>query len=132
MLVSAYIYRYGASSSEVHAVYKQLTELYIFIGETEKTIEFKEKTESAALDEQNGHSENTDKVSRSVNVTLIKHRERETVDTFEGSLFVGYQEETSEAFNLVMVESIFARATEMLKREEFEKTEELYIELWWK
>ena len=132
LLVSAYAYRYGASSREVHAVYKQLTELYIFIGEAEKTSEFTEKTGSVVVDDENAQQENGEKVSRSVDVTLLKHKERELIDTFEGSLFAGYQEETSEAFSLVLVESIFARAAELVQRENFEKAEELYIELWWK
>jgi hypothetical protein len=132
LLVSAYIYRYGASSREVYAVYKQLTELYVFIGETEKTAEFKEKAKSVEVDDQTVHQENGDKVSRSLDVTLLKHKERELIDTFEGSLFAGYQEETSETFSLVLVESILVRATELIQREDFEKAEELYIELWWK
>lgn len=131
-LVSAYSYRYGATSKEVYAVYKQLTELYLFIGEAEKTAEFQKKTESTVVDDRNGQQDTGEKVSRSVDVTLLKHKEKELVDTFEGSLFAGYQEETSETFSLLMVESIFARTTEFVQREDFEKAEELYIELWWK
>ncbi|KIW28428.1 uncharacterized protein PV07_08095 [Cladophialophora immunda] len=131
ILVSAYTYRYGASSREVSACYRQLSELYIFIGETEKTEEFKQKTGSTAIDDQTVQ-ENGEKVSRSLDVTLRKRKEKELIDTFEGSLFAGYQEETAESLTLALVEGIFARATELIKREDYEKAEELYIELWWK
>lgn len=132
ILVSAYTYRYGATSKEVHAVYKQLIELYLYIGESEKIEEFKEKTSSTTVDDQDGYNENGDKPSRSVDVTLLKHKEKELIDTFEGSLFAGYREETSEALTLAMVEGIISRTKDFIQREEYEKAEELYIELWWK
>lgn len=132
LLVTAYTYRYGASSKEVSAVYKQLTELFIFVGETEKTAEFKEKTGSISVDDQSVQQESGDKVSRTLDVTLNKHKHKELIDTFEGSLFAGYQEETAEALTLSLVEGIFSRASDFLSREDYEKAEELYIELWWK
>lgn len=139
LLITAYKHRYGSTSKEVTEINQKLSLLYTYIGEHEKATEIEKSTgniietnDTASTTGRTTISGQDGSITRSADVTVHGHKQREVVDIYQNSLFAKYVEQTEASFTLERVELSIRRAGDLVKHGDFEKAEEIYIELWWK
>ncbi len=132
LMVKLYAHRYGASSKEVLEIYQYLHNLYIFIGEEQNATEISTIIRKITIIVHGQGSQQERDISRHLDVTLRKHKEVETVDTFGWLLFGSVEGSSEEVLTIAHIEVIIRLAAECILRKEFAQAEEMYIALWLK
>lgn len=130
IMVTSYKVRYGSSSKELLEIYKRLHEFYLYLEEETKVTEIIAIIQQLTVVIYGSHSDEAQTISRRAQVQLKKREHTQEVDIVDDFIFRGYTEEIEESLTIIRVEEILREALILISREEFERAEELYIELW--
>lgn len=148
VLISVYKHRYGESSTEVIELYNALVELYVKIGEEEKSIEILVKIK--AIQTGHDHDEHAhdhhDHPSRGPkhhpghdhgphghrDVTITR-KDPFKVKSYEDIFWIcSHGEDAEDSWTMTLVEEMILIAMEFVAAKNYTRCEEIFLELWLK
>lgn len=129
IVVEIYEHTYGKKSKQVIEIYQKLVQLYVHIHEEHHAEKYRKIIHEITIHLHGVSSDQDNEISRNLDV-ILKRKDTETIDTYDGDIFGDVFVDYKETITLEYVRLIIIRVKECITRGEHSKAEEMYVELW--